>query len=118
MRVSQDTRLDNRIIDLRVTPALAQRRGAGVCRLVGPCRPLTREWMAAKSLRDVRGTDRQTITNQAIFRLQSHVCQYFRDYLLSQKFVEIHSPKILGGSSEGGAEVFKISYFKGMLAAR
>jgi len=27
-------------------------------------------------------------------------------------FVEIHSPKLLGGTSEGGANVFKLKYFE------
>jgi aspartyl-tRNA synthetase len=26
-------------------------------------------------------------------------------------FVEIHSPKMIGGASEGGANVFKFQYF-------
>jgi len=30
-----------------------------------------------------------------------------------QGFVEIHTPKIISAASEGGANVFTISYFKG-----
>jgi aspartyl-tRNA synthetase len=30
---------------------------------------------------------------------------------LSLDFIEMHSPKIIGGTSEGGAEVFKLDYF-------
>jgi len=67
--VSQDTRLDNRVIDLR-TPA-----------------------------------------NQAIFRVQSGVCTLFRELLLKDGFVEIHTPKIICAASEGGASVFKLQYF-------
>lgn len=67
--VKQDTRLNNRVIDLRV------------------------------------------VTNQAIFRLQSAVCQIYREFLLSRDFVEIHSPKMIGGTSEGGANVFRFKYF-------
>lgn len=26
-------------------------------------------------------------------------------------FIEIHTPKLIGGSSEGGANVFKLKYF-------
>jgi len=92
--VSLQTRLDNRIIDLR-TPA-----------------------------------------NQAIYKIQSGVGDLFRRYLLSQGFVEIHTPKIIGAASEvremnrltnslsagllttiksikGGANVFKLKYFDG-----
>ncbi|GAB4822582.1 hypothetical protein N2152v2_009628 [Parachlorella kessleri] len=69
--VNQDTRLDNRTIDLR-TPA-----------------------------------------NQAIFRLQSAVTQaseLWREALLSEGFMEIHTPKLLSGASEGGAAVFRFDY--------
>ncbi|KAJ3121290.1 aspartate--tRNA ligase dps1 [Nowakowskiella sp. JEL0407] len=69
-RVNLDTRLDNRIIDLR------------------------------------------TITNHSIFRVQSAISLLFREFLDSERFIEIHSPKIIGAASEGGANVFKVSYFK------
>jgi aspartyl/asparaginyl-tRNA synthetase len=61
------------------------------------------------------GLETQTAANQAIFRIQSGVCQLFRDYLLSQHFTEIHSPKIISAASEGGAEVFAVKYFDGMI---
>ncbi len=70
IRVNQDTRLDNRVLDLR-TPA-----------------------------------------NQAIFRLEAGVCKLFRDILANDGFVEIHTPKIISAASEGGANVFTVSYFK------
>ncbi|CAG8740915.1 7295_t:CDS:2, partial [Racocetra persica] len=54
-----------------------------------------------------------TTANHGIFRIQSGVCQLFREFLLSKSFIEIHTPKILGASSEGGANVFEIKYFKG-----
>merc|ERR1711971_740389 len=70
-KVNQDTRLDNRVLDLR------------------------------------------TPTNQAIFRLEAGVCALFRDTLTKAGFVEIHTPKIISAASEGGANVFKMNYFKG-----
>jgi len=36
--------------------------------------------------------------------------QIFRQMLLSEGFVGIHTPKLIGGSSEGGAAVFKLDY--------
>jgi len=36
----------------------------------------------------------------------------FREFLDNQDFTEIHSPKMIGAASEGGANVFKVSYFK------
>ena len=60
---------------------------------------------------DHRWIDLRTPANQSIFRIQSAVCTLFRDYLLSQDFVEIHTPKLLSGASEGGADVFTLDYF-------
>ena len=60
---------------------------------------------------DNRIIDLRTPANQAIFRIQSAVCKLFREYLDEQNFIEIHTPKLLGGSSEGGSNVFKFEYF-------
>jgi aspartyl-tRNA synthetase len=54
----------------------------------------------------------QTITNQAIFRIQSGVGNLFREYLNTQGFTEIHTPKLQGAATESGASVFRVSYFK------
>ena len=61
---------------------------------------------------NARIIDLRTQTNQAIFKLQAKVCKYFRQYLDDLDFTEIHSPKLLEAASEGGAEAFKVSYFK------
>ena len=37
----------------------------------------------------------------------------FRNHLTKKGFCEIHTPKIISAASEGGANVFKVSYFKG-----
>lgn len=58
-----------------------------------------------------RWVDTRTPANQAIFRIQSGVCQLFREFLLQRQFVEIHTPKLIGGASEGGANVFTFQYF-------
>ncbi|CAK0750794.1 hypothetical protein CVIRNUC_002018 [Coccomyxa viridis] len=57
-----------------------------------------------------RWIDLRTPVNQAIFRVQSAVCQLFREALLSEGFQEIHTPKLIAGASEGGAAVFKLDY--------
>jgi len=69
VKPDQDTRLNNRVLDLR-TPA-----------------------------------------NHAIFRMQSGVCQLFREYLYKQGFIEIHTPKLIECASEGGCNVFEVKYF-------
>lgn len=40
----------------------------------------------------------KTTTSQAVFRLQSGVCQLFRDTLTNKGFVEIQTPKIISGA--------------------
>jgi nondiscriminating aspartyl-tRNA synthetase len=65
-----DTRLDNRVIDLR--------------------KPET----------------------QAIFKIRNAVLAAAHEYLRSQYFLEVHTPKIIASSSEGGTDVFKLQYFE------
>uniref|UniRef100_A0A0E0JVD2 aspartate--tRNA ligase n=1 Tax=Oryza punctata TaxID=4537 RepID=A0A0E0JVD2_ORYPU len=59
---------------------------------------------------DFRVIDLRTPANQAIFRVQCEIENIFRQVLLSEGFVGIHTPKLIGGSSEGGAAVFKLDY--------
>ena len=58
-----------------------------------------------------RVIDLRTVTSHAIFRIQSGACELFREFLLSKDFVEIHTPKLLAAASEGGANVFQVTYF-------
>lgn len=60
---------------------------------------------------DHRFMDLRVPAHQAILRLQSGVSTLFREWLVAHGFTEIHTPKIIGGSSEGGAEVFRLRYF-------
>ncbi|KAK4693055.1 hypothetical protein P7C70_g9007, partial [Phenoliferia sp. Uapishka_3] len=62
---------------------------------------------------DNRVLDLRTITNQAIFKMSSGVCNLFREYLNERGFIEIHTPKLQAAATESGASVFKVSYFKG-----
>ena len=48
---------------------------------------------------------------RAIFKLQEGIQRGFREYLQSQGFTEIHSPKINFAGAEGGTNVFKLDYF-------
>lgn len=57
-----------------------------------------------------RVIDMRTPANQGIFRIQCQVGNIFRQFLLAEGFVEIHTPKLIAGSSEGGAAVFKLDY--------
>ena len=60
---------------------------------------------------DNRVFDLRVPTTQAIFKLQAGVAHLFREYLDSKNFIEIHTPKLIGGASEGGSNVFKFKYF-------
>ncbi|XP_027200696.2 aspartyl-tRNA synthetase [Dermatophagoides pteronyssinus] len=62
---------------------------------------------------DNRVLDLRTATNQAIFKLEAGVVHIYRRSLEKRGFVEIHTPKIISAASEGGANVFEVSYFKG-----
>ncbi|MEM0283539.1 MAG: aspartate--tRNA(Asn) ligase [Sulfolobales archaeon] len=46
-----------------------------------------------------------------IFRVEAAVAMSFREFFVSEGFIEIFTPKIVGGATEGGAEVFPILYF-------
>jgi aspartyl-tRNA synthetase len=60
---------------------------------------------------DHRWMDLRAPANNAIMRLQSAVCQLFRESLYEQGFCEIHTPKLIAGESESGAGVFTTDYF-------
>jgi len=60
---------------------------------------------------DNRWMDLRAPANNAILRVQSMVCQLFRESLYSQGFTEIHTPKLIAGESESGAGVFTTDYF-------
>ncbi|CAI4232482.1 unnamed protein product [Auanema sp. JU1783] len=62
---------------------------------------------------DNRILDLRTPTTQGIFAIQSGVCRLFRNILTERGFTEIHTPKIISAASEGGANVFEVTYFKG-----
>jgi len=53
----------------------------------------------------------RNVRERAVFRIQEGVVRAFRDYLYEQGFTEIHTPKIGARSAEGGANLFKLSYF-------
>lgn len=49
---------------------------------------------------------------QAIFKIRDTVLAAAHEYLRSQNFLEVHTPKIIASSSEGGTDVFKFRYFE------
>lgn len=55
---------------------------------------------------DLRG-ERQ----QAIFRIETTICDAYREFLLREDFTEIRTPKIIATGTEGGANLFPVVYF-------
>ncbi|MBS3748349.1 MAG: aspartate--tRNA(Asn) ligase, partial [Candidatus Thermoplasmatota archaeon] len=49
---------------------------------------------------------------QAIFQIRSAVIGAVHETLRSLDFDEVHTPKLIGTSSEGGTDVFKVGYFE------
>lgn len=49
--------------------------------------------------------------DMAILCVQSVISQAFANYLISQGFTQIYTPKIVSEGAEGGANVFKMDYF-------
>ena len=60
---------------------------------------------------DWRFLDLRSRENQLIFQIQTTVEWAMRDFWLSKGFIEIHTPKLMGSPSEGGAELFTLDYF-------
>ncbi len=65
------------------------------------------------TLLDYRPITLRNEKERAIFKLQEGIGRGFRDFLNSQGFTEIHSPKIVYAGAEGGANIFKLDYFGG-----
>ncbi len=53
----------------------------------------------------------RNIRERAKFRIQEALTRSFRDFLYSEGFTEIHTPKIGAKGAEGGANIFKLEYF-------
>ncbi len=53
----------------------------------------------------------RNLRRRAVFKVQEGVVRGFREALVSEGFTEIHSPKIVAQSAEGGANLFRMEYF-------
>ena len=60
---------------------------------------------------DYRFLDLRNERNNTIFKVQSLLTKYLREYLYANNFREIHTPKLIGAASESGSEVFEVKYF-------
>ena len=58
-----------------------------------------------------RSLSLRNIQERSKFKIQEALVRAFRDFLYEQGFTEIHTPKIGARGAEGGANMFKLSYF-------
>ncbi|MGN0263198.1 MAG: aspartate--tRNA(Asn) ligase [Oliverpabstia sp.] len=80
----------------------------------GPLPLAIDKWKLNTSLEaklDRRSLSLRNVRERAKFRIQEALVRGFRDFLYKQGFTEIHTPKIGAKSAEGGANMFKLSYF-------
>jgi aspartyl-tRNA synthetase len=59
---------------------------------------------------DYRWIDLRSERNQLIFKVQTCIASSFRQTLLDEKFLEIHTPKLINTASESGSDVFALTY--------
>ena len=60
---------------------------------------------------DYRWIDLRRDQNQLMMKVQTTLTSAMREYLISQNFIEIHTPKLIGAASESGSDVFEVKYF-------
>jgi len=61
---------------------------------------------------DHRILDLRSSERMAIFKIRSRALRSARSYFLGHSFLEVHTPRIISTASEGGTELFPISYFE------
>ncbi len=74
-------------------------------------KPISHKPEHLETLFDTRVVGLRNLQEQKIFKIRSGVNAILRNYLTSQEYVEIQTPKLLAEATEGGAEVFKLDYF-------
>ncbi len=72
------------------------------------------KWKLTTSLEtklNLRPIALRNIRERSKFKIQEAIVRGFRDYLFTQGFTEIHTPKLGAKGAEGGANIFKLEYF-------
>lgn len=60
---------------------------------------------------DARALDLCLEQNVALFTIQHRALEEIRDFLFTNGFLEVHTPRIIASATEGGAELFAVDYF-------
>lgn len=74
-------------------------------------KPISHKSENLESLFNHRVLNVRNLNEQKIFQARALIIQQLRRYLEQNEFVEVSTPKLLAGATEGGAEVFKLDYF-------
>lgn len=72
------------------------------------------KWSLQTSLEtklNLRPISLRNIKERAKFKIQEGIVRAFREFLYSQDFTEIRTPKITAKGAEGGSNIFKLDYF-------
>jgi aspartyl-tRNA synthetase len=73
--------------------------------------PASRSKLSLDERLDNRVVDLRKPHNVAIFKFQSALSKYMREFLNENGFVEVFTPKLIATATEGGAALFPIAYF-------
>jgi nondiscriminating aspartyl-tRNA synthetase len=60
---------------------------------------------------DARALDLTQEKTLAVFKIQHVALEAVRSFLFQNDFLEVHTPRIIGSATEGGAELFCVDYF-------
>lgn len=74
-------------------------------------KPISHKSEHLETLFDTRVLNIRNLQEQKIFKIRADLTYYIRDFLRQNEFIEMDTPKLLAGATEGGAEVFKLDYF-------
>jgi nondiscriminating aspartyl-tRNA synthetase len=74
-------------------------------------KPISHKADNLDTLFEYRVLNVRNLQEQKIFKIRAALVRYIREFLTDNEFIEIHTPKLLGAATEGGAEVFKLEYF-------
>jgi len=60
---------------------------------------------------DNRFLDLRKNERHALFAIRTMILKSFRESMLKENFIEVHTPKLAGAGAEGGATLFETDYF-------
>jgi len=76
-----------------------------------PIDPTGRVFSSLDKRLDARALDLRNPQVMAIFKIRHTVLKSIRETFYRLGFIEVNTPKIIGQAAEGGANLFKLSYF-------